>query len=84
MLYNVLLAREAERNLAKIPKSHHRAIFAILTGLETEPFLGKPLKGQFKGYYSIRAWPYRIIYRIEKKKLIVYVLSIPHRKDAYK
>jgi mRNA interferase RelE/StbE len=84
MVYQVLLTREAEKDLAKLPEQKRTQVFRALDGLTTDPFLGKALKGELKGVYSLRVWPFRILYRIEKKKLIILVLSIPHRKNAYR
>jgi mRNA-degrading endonuclease RelE of RelBE toxin-antitoxin system len=41
------------------------------------------LGGKLKGCYSLRAWPYRIIYQIIKKSLYVAVIRILHRQGAY-
>ncbi|MFM2381835.1 MAG: hypothetical protein RLZZ76_602 [Candidatus Parcubacteria bacterium] len=84
MHYQVLLTRESEKNLAKLPEQKRALVFRALDGIASDPFLGKALKGELKGIYSLRVWPFRILYRIEKRKLIVLILSIPHRKDAYR
>ncbi len=84
MQYQVLLTREAEKDLVKLPEQKRVLVFRALDGITSDPFLGKALKGELKGIYSLRVWPFRILYRIEKKKLIVLVLSIPQRKDAYR
>ena len=47
-------------------------------------FLYKKLGIDLKGYYAVRAWPYRFIYRIEKEIVTVTVVAIGHRKDVYK
>jgi mRNA-degrading endonuclease RelE of RelBE toxin-antitoxin system len=52
--------------------------------LRSEAYLGKPLLGDLEGYFSLRVWPYRIIYKVYEKKLIVYVIEITHRQEAYK
>lgn len=84
MNYRVLLTRESEKDLAKLPAPKRVLVFKALDGLSADPFLGKALHGELKGVYSLRVWPFRILYRVEKKQLVVLVLSIPHRKDAYR
>ena len=42
----------------------------------------KKLKG-FKKLYRIRIGNYRIIYSVQSDVLIVEILKIAHRKDAY-
>jgi mRNA interferase RelE/StbE len=48
-----------------------------------DPFSGKKLEGELKNCYSSRAWPYRIIYEIRKKELVIVVIKIGHRQGVY-
>jgi mRNA interferase RelE/StbE len=48
------------------------------------PYLAKPLVGNLSGYYSYRIGDYRILFEIDRKKLIVYIEKISHRNIAYK
>jgi addiction module RelE/StbE family toxin len=84
MVYHIFLTHEAKKDLARIPKVREGLVLAALAALERDPHLGKPLTGPLKGLRSQRVWPYRIVYRIEQKRLVVFVVSIPHRKDAYR
>jgi mRNA-degrading endonuclease RelE of RelBE toxin-antitoxin system len=52
--------------------------------LAENPLSGKPLQAEYEGLYSLRVWPYRIIYKILKQKLIIEVIEIKHRQGAYK
>ena len=52
--------------------------------LKDDPHMGKKLKGEYAGTWAIRAWPYRIMYQILETKLLVHVVRIRHRKDAYR
>jgi mRNA interferase RelE/StbE len=84
MAYRVLITKEAEKDLAKLTQHKQTLVLRALEGLAESPFLGKALKGELSGVYTLRVWPFRILYRIEKRQLVVLVLSIPHRKDAYR
>lgn len=84
MKYQVKLTPQAKHELEKIPKVYSKKIFYALSWLEKEPFMGKKLHGQFKNYYSWKVWPYRIIYRILKKELLVFVVAIGHRQGVYR
>ncbi len=48
--------------------------------------LGKPLVGQLTGYRSLRAsgQRFRIIYKVEKKQVVVIVVAIGIRKEGDK
>ncbi len=55
-----------------------------MKSLETSPFCGKKLEGGYEGRYALRAWPYRIIYVVDKKVVTVTILSVGHRQGVYK
>ena len=84
MTYKVILSRKAEKGLDKIQYPWRGRILIVLKKIEQDPFIGKKLEGKYKNDYSLRVWPYRIVYTIEKKQLIVEVIEIEHRGGAYK
>lgn len=84
MKYQVLLTKKAETSLDKASDLIRKKIIRALNLLESDPFVGKPLKAEFAGLWTMRAWPFRIIYEIKQRKLIVIVLIISHRKDVYR
>ncbi len=52
--------------------------------LALNPQLGESLKGQWAGYRKYRTGRYRIIYRLEHAKLVIYIVTIDDRKDVYR
>lgn len=83
-MYKVLLTNKAEKSLDKIPDLYQGRIVIVLKKLIINPFIGKKLEGRYKDAYSLRVWPYRIIYSIKKKELIVEVIEIAQRGGAYR
>jgi len=83
-MFKVFLARKAEKSLDEISEPWQGRIVIVLRRLTVNPHLGKKLEGKYKNYYSIRVWPYRIIYTIKNKELIVQVIEIEHRGGAYR
>ncbi|MFA5830358.1 MAG: type II toxin-antitoxin system RelE/ParE family toxin [Candidatus Paceibacterota bacterium] len=83
MAYKLILRAKAEKELDKIPAVHREKVTKMLRSLADDPFQGKKLEGELKGKYSVRAWPYRIIYEIRRHELYVIVVHIGHRKDVY-
>ncbi len=83
-MYEVVLRKKAEKDLRSIAKKHELRIVAALLGLRKEPKEGKALKGKLEGLYSFKVYPYRIIYKIDKKRRIVFIIRIGHRQGAYK
>lgn len=54
-----------------------------LQKLSQNPYAGKKLRGKLSGTYSLKIWPYRILYEINKTKDII-VTDIRHRRDVYR
>ena len=82
-MFAVLLNKAALKQLARIPDEYRERIRAALRSLATDPFAGKKLEGRYGGRYTLRVWPYRIIYTIEKKVLLVTVVAVGHRQGVY-
>lgn len=83
-MYEVNLSRKTEKSLNKIPFKLQERILLVLKKLKTDPLLGKKLEGRYSDNYSIRVWPYRIIYNIDKHQLIINIIEIEHRGQAYR
>lgn len=61
------------------------ALVKAIDGLANDPHTqGKPLVGSLAGYRSVRAagQRYRIIFRVEQEKVVVYVVALGIRKDG--
>jgi len=85
--YKIELSREAAAFLAEIAYYHgslYRRIANAIESLKTNPYQGKLLKAKLKGRYSRRVGAYRIVYKIEADKLIIFVIDINHRRDVYR
>ncbi len=82
--YQLKIKKSAEKELAALPVNTILAIRNHIITLRNNPFPTgyKKLKG-FKNLYRIRSGNYRIIYSILHDVLIIEVLKIVHRRDAY-
>lgn len=80
----VILSKDASKQYNYLLKSEQKKVKKKLVLLENDPFLGKRLSGDLEGSYSLRAWPYRIIYQINTDDQMVEVSAILHRQGAYK
>lgn len=83
MEYQIRIKPSAQRELNKLPKDEYYKVLVALTTIAKDPFSGKKLKGKLKSQWSVRVWPYRIIYSIYKSKSLVIVIKIGHRKGVY-
>jgi mRNA-degrading endonuclease RelE of RelBE toxin-antitoxin system len=79
----VRLRKAAIKQLAKLPKSEIVKVKRKLEEIALSPNSGKALMGEYDGFFSYRAWPYRIIYRFSHD-VGVRVYAIEHRQGVYK
>lgn len=87
MTYDVVLSRRARRALTHdLPEAVAAACAEFLhTALAENPHrVGKALRAPLEGRYSARRGEFRVIYRIEEERVVVEVLDIRHRRDAYR
>lgn len=84
-MYKVVYLDSIEEDLKKLDKPVIKKIISrVETYLAQDPKgLGKPLKGDFQGYWRYRWGDYRVIYRIAEEEILVIVLRISHRKEVY-
>lgn len=80
----VVLSKDAAKHLAKLPPPEKKKIKRKLLSLGNNPLAGKKLEAPLFGDRSLKAWPYRIIYSINKKAGQIEVSDILHRQGAYK
>ncbi|WP_045211716.1 type II toxin-antitoxin system RelE family toxin [Desulfonatronovibrio magnus] len=45
---------------------------------------GEPLKGNLAEFWRYRVGPYRVICEIRNQELVILVIRVRHRKEAYK
>ncbi|OIO53687.1 hypothetical protein AUJ46_04425 [Candidatus Peregrinibacteria bacterium CG1_02_54_53] len=83
-MFRVELTKSAEKDVCRLSKKDQGRIFRGLESLKNDPFSGKKLQGPLEGLWSLRVWPYRIIYEIQKKKILVTVIAVKQRKNVYK
>jgi len=86
-MYKIEFSQLAAKELQKVYTIDQKLYFRLIAAIESlthSPFLGKKLKGKLSGDYSLRVGDYRIIYTIQKDKLIVYIIDLGHRKEIYR
>jgi mRNA interferase RelE/StbE len=86
-MYSIEFSHLAARELGKvynIDRKLYSRFITVIETLKTNPYQGKRLKGKLAGDYSLRLGNYRIIYMIEKNRLIIYIIDLGHRSKIYK
>jgi mRNA interferase RelE/StbE len=86
--YELATSPPARRALAeKLPHDVAVAALELITGplLESPRRLGRPLGKKLTGVYSARlARDWRVLYRVDEDKHVVFVLDVRHRSAAYR
>ncbi len=82
--YFIEIAPAVRKQLKPIPNPQKQKILDKIESLSSEPrpYGYKDLVG-FKGYYRIRAGDYRIIYQIFDDVLVISVVEVVNRREAY-
>ncbi len=87
MTYEVVFTRGARRALEiDLPEKVAAAAFGFIVGVlaENPRRLGKPLREPLAPLFSARRGEYRVLYRIIDHRVVIEIVSITHRRDAYR
>ncbi|ADK81931.1 type II toxin-antitoxin system RelE family toxin [Sediminispirochaeta smaragdinae] len=82
---------ETEHFQKKISKTKYKNLYKKITDyvypfLRKNPYFGaniKKLKGELTGLYRYRIGKFRLFYETDNDKVIVFIVDIEDRKDAY-
>ena len=87
MTFAIEILDVALDQLRGLPKKALRQVTRRIRGLASDPCPGNAKKLQntkVPDLYRIRSGDYRIVYQIRRKRLLVLVIRIGHRKDVYR
>jgi mRNA interferase RelE/StbE len=82
--YSVQFARSARKELQALPARIQDRLLEAIEALAEEPRPRgcKKLKGT-AATYRIRVGDYRVVYDVDGDKILVLIVRVRHRKDAY-
>ena len=78
---------QSKTNKPEFKSLYNKIYNFIYPQLRKNPYFGKnirKLKGEFENVYRYRIGKLRLFYIIEEMKILVIMLDMEHRKDAYK
>lgn len=87
MSWTIRISEKADKELRKLDKPVARRILdelATIEKLDDPRSRGKALVGNLAGLWRYRVGDYRIICDIEDKVLVVLVVEVEHRREAYR
>ena len=82
--FSVRIKASAAKELRHVAKPDRTRIVAAIDRLAETPYLGTALKGGLKGLRRVRVGNYRILYEIRHDELVVLVVRVVHRREAYR
>ena len=83
--YTVEIARRAVKAIARLPRREQHRVRAAIDLLADEP---RPpgcvaLAGE-ESVYRVRVGDHRILYEIIDARLVIHVVRVAHRREAYR
>lgn len=85
MQYEVEFATSAAQELRGLELQIRKRISTKIAGLATEPIPPGARRYQgAKDHWRIRIGDYRVIYRIEKSRVVIVIVRIGHRREIYR
>jgi mRNA interferase RelE/StbE len=82
-LQKIVYTHECAGIIRHLPPSIKTPLRLIIEQLGENPYLGKPLKDEFEGLYSLRYQRYRVIYRVNEQSKLIEILFAGPRTDVY-
>lgn len=83
-MYLVEVKKQAMKQIQTLSQKDQMRIIGAFDILRENPNAGKQLEEKYKGFRSLRVWPYRIIYAVDHDIVTVTVVRVGHRKDVYR
>ena len=76
MTYSIRFTKQAAKDVKRLtPKLQQKLKDILRNRVAVDPYGGKPLVGELKGYYSVRlSYKDRVVYSIHGDELIVVVI----------
>ena len=84
MKFQVILPKQVQKQLNRMPDEVTERILIRLAALETAPRPPDVKKLKGREAWRIRVEDYRVVYEIHEQVLRVIVIAIGHRRDIYR
>ena len=88
--YTIAETESFQKTLAKnksLGSLYRKIREVVYPALRREPHFGpniKRLKGEFNDFYRYRVGDYRLIYTLDEEEVVVIVVDVRTRQDAYR
>jgi mRNA interferase RelE/StbE len=82
--WSIRIKDSAAKALRNVHPVERRRLVAAIDRLAREPHAGSVLKGEFAGLRRIRVGTFRIVYEARDEELVILVVRVAHRREAYR
>ena len=83
-MYSVFLSRNAEKALKRAPTEIRERLLRTVKALKNNPRPDGVTKLKGRDAWRVRVGEYRILYHIDNNEMVVVVIKIAHRREAYR
>ena len=84
MSWRVEIARDAKKELVRLPVALQKRVARVLLSLENEPFPAGCKKLKNRDGWRVRVGDYRILYFADKATRQIIIGVIAHRREVYR
>jgi mRNA interferase RelE/StbE len=85
-VYKIIFKKESARSLRKLPRNVAKTIRQKLEIIAANPHAENPNAKKLQGRegYRLRVGDWRVIYEIQNEQLVILVLKVAPRGEAYR
>lgn len=85
--YEIVITSSGNRSIKNLSKNARKTILSACQTLNENPYTGKPLKGEYKNFRSLRVSgnrvQYRVIYQVNEESNTIIVYYAGSRENIY-
>jgi mRNA interferase RelE/StbE len=82
--YRVEFTPKARKQINALDQTVRRRVDAALLKLEGDPFHSGTIALQGVHGYRVRVGDYRVLYTVDRGRVLVMVVGVGHRREAYR
>jgi mRNA interferase RelE/StbE len=82
--YSVLIKRSAAKELEGVPRKDRRKLITKIRALASDPRPDGSEKLAGQDLYRVRQGDYRVLYEVDDAVVVVTVVRVAHRREAYR
>jgi mRNA interferase RelE/StbE len=83
--FEIEISASAERQLRRLPRADQIRVVRAVLALGREPFpRGSRRLSGYADVFRVRVGTYRVLYSVDRGRVVIVVLKVGHRRDVYR